>query len=204
MSVNSDAIMSDENLCSNMSEDCGTNLVMHLILDNGTVEVLARKILSKKILEIEDFKELYAKRWGIETYYDVLKNRLSLENFTGKTALAIRQDFHATIFLTNYEAMLVYDSNLELLDKTKDNNYAQKVNKAVSFNAIKYEAFNIFYGSEDLATQMEQLKELFLTNTILIRPNRKAQPRLDKSKHSSSLAHKSVQFLKRKKKSVGN
>jgi len=177
---------------------------IQVILDNGTVEVLATNVLSKKVLETEDFKELYAKRWGIETYYDVLKNRLSLENFTGKTALAIRQDFHATIFLTNYEAMLVYDSNLELLDKTKDNNYAQKVNKAVSFNAIKHEAFNIFYGSEDLTTQMEQLKELFLTNTVLIRPNRKAPPRLDKSNYSSSLAHKAVQFLKRKKKSVGN
>jgi len=177
---------------------------VQVILDNGTVEVLATNILSKKVLETEDFKELYAKRWGIETYYDVLKNRLSLENFTGKTALAIRQDFHATIFLTNYESMLVYDSNLELLDKTKDNNYAQKVNKAISFNAIKHEAFNIFYGSEDLTTQMEQLKELFLTNTILMRPNRKTPPRLDKSNYSSSLAHKAVQFLKRKKKSVGN
>ena len=177
---------------------------IQVILNDGTVEVLATNILSKKILKTEDFKELYAKRWGIETYYDVLKNRLSLENFTGKTALAIRQDFHATIFLTNYESMLVYDSNLELLDKSKSNNYAQKVNKAVSFNAIKHEAFNIFYGSEDLATQMEQLKELFLMNTVLVRPNRKTPPRLDKSKYSSSIAHKAVQFLKRKKKSVGN
>ena len=80
---------------------------VQVILDNGTVEVLATNILSKKILETEDFKELYAKRWGIETYYDVLKNRLSLENFTGKTALAIRQDFHATIFLTSHNTPLV-------------------------------------------------------------------------------------------------
>ena len=177
---------------------------IQVILDNGMIEVLATNILSKKLLETKDFKELYAKRWGIETYYDILKNRLSLENFTGKTALAIRQDFYATIFLTNYEAMLVYDSNLELFDKTKDNNYAQKVNKAVSFNAIKHEAFNIFYGSEDLATQMMQLEELFLTNTVLIRPNRKAPLRLNKIKHSSSIAHKTVQFLKRKKKNIGN
>ncbi len=40
-----------------------------------------------------------------------------LENFTGITALAVKQDFHATIFLTNYEALLVYDTNLELQEK---------------------------------------------------------------------------------------
>ena len=102
---------------------------VQVILDNSTVEVLATNILDNKILQTSDFMELYARRWGIETYYDVLKNRLSLENFTGLTALAIKQDFYATIFLTNYEAMLVYDTNLELQEKAEDNKYAQQVTK---------------------------------------------------------------------------
>ncbi len=73
--------------------------------------------------------------------------------------------------------MLVYDINLELQDKTLDNKYTQKVNKAVSFNAIKHRAFDIFFGVKDTLTQMKELEELFMSNTILIRPDRKVKKR---------------------------
>lgn len=111
---------------------------VQVTLDNGTIEVLATNILDDKVLQTSYFIELYARRWAIETYYDVLKNRLSLENFTGLTALAVKQDFYATIFLANYEAMLVYDTNLEFQEKAGDNKYTQQVNRAESFNAIKH------------------------------------------------------------------
>jgi len=177
---------------------------VQVILDNGTVEVLATNILEPSILQTSDFMELYARRWGIETYYDVLKNRLSLENFTGLTALAIKQDFYATIFLANYEAMLVYDTNLELQEKAEDNKYAQQVNKAQSFNAIKHKAFDIFYSNKSLSRQMKLLEKLFAINPVPIRPNRQTPPRLDKEKHKSTIATNAINFLKRKKKSVGN
>ena len=177
---------------------------VQVILDNGTVEVLATNILDNNILQTSDFKELYARRWGIETYYDVLKNRLSLENFTGLTALAIKQDFYATIFLSNYEAMLVYDTNLELQEKSSDNKYAQQVNKAQSFNAIKHKAFDIFYSNKRLSKQMKELEKLFVINPIPIRPKRKTKPRLDKDTQKSTIATNAINFLKRKKKNVGN
>jgi len=74
---------------------------VQVILDNGTVEVLCTNITDNERLKTSEFKELYALRWGIETYFDLIKNRLSLENFTGQSALAVKQDFFATIFLTN-------------------------------------------------------------------------------------------------------
>ena len=177
---------------------------VQVILDNGTVEVLATNILNDEVLQTSDFMELYARRWGIETYYDVLKNRLSLENFTGLTALAIKQDFYATVFLANYEAMLVYDTNLELQEKAEDNKYAQQVNKAQSFNAIKHKAFDIFYSNKSLSKQMKQLEELFAINPVPIRPNRQTPPRLDREKRKSTIATNAINFLKRKKKNVGN
>ena len=177
---------------------------VQVILDNGTIEVLATNILDDEVLQTSDFMELYARRWGIETYYDVLKNRLSLENFTGLSTLAIKQDFYATVFLTNYEAMLVYDTNLELQEKAGDNKYAQQVNKAQSFNAIKHKAFDIFYSNKSLAKQMKQLEKLFAINPVPIRPDRQSRPRLDKEKQKSTIATNAINFLKRKKKSVGN
>ncbi len=177
---------------------------VQVTLDNGMIEVLATNILDDKVLQTSDFMELYARRWGIETYYDVLKNRLSLENFTGFTALAIKQDFYATIFLANYEAMLVYDTNLELQEKAADNKYAQQVNKAQSFNAIKHKAFDIFYSNKSLPKQMKQLEKLFAINPVLVRPDRPTPPRLDKEKQKSTIATNAINFLKRKKKNVGN
>ena len=139
---------------------------------------------------------------SIELYYDILKNRLSLEYFTGLTALAIKQDFYATVFLTIYEAMLVYDTNLELQDKQKDNKYAQQVNKAISFNAIKHKSFDIFYSNKNKLTQMQELEELFLTNTVTIRPKRKSLPRI--VKYTTTAYIKTINYIKRKKKNIGN
>ena len=177
---------------------------VQVILENGTVEVLATNVLDSNRLKTSDFKELYAKRWGIETYYDLIKNRLNLENFTGLTALAVKQDFYATVFLTNYEAMVTYDLNEELKETTQENKYVQKVNKAVSFNLIKHKVFDLLYNDEPLDKMLEQMEKLFLTNTIVMRPNRPSNPRLDKDAQKSTIATNSIHHLKRKKKNVGN
>ena len=177
---------------------------VQVILDNGTVEVLATNILDGDILQTDDFKELYAKRWGIETYYDVLKNRLSLENFTGESALAVKQDFYSTIFLSNYEAMLVYDTNLEFQQCSNDNKYAKQVNKAQSFNAIKHKAFDILFSNKCLKQQMTELEKLFLVNPVLIRPNRQSPSRVNKEKQKSTIATNTINYLKQKRKICGN
>ena len=76
---------------------------IQVILDDGEVEVLACSVLDNNIIPTNEFKDLYFKRWGIETYYDILKNRLSLENFTGTSTISVLQDFYATIFISNLE-----------------------------------------------------------------------------------------------------
>jgi len=177
---------------------------IQIILDNGTVEVLATNILDHNVLEYNDFKELYAKRWGIESYYDLIKNRLSLENFTGKSLLSIKQDFWATLFLTNFEALLTYELNQELKEKKSDNRYEQKINKAVSFNLIKMKLFDLLYKDIPVDTTLQRLEKLLIQNTILIRPNRKTKPRLDKQRQKSTIANNSINYAKRKKKNVGN
>ena len=177
---------------------------IQVILDNGEVEVLVTNVLDNNILQTSDFKELYSLRWGIETYFNLIKNRLGLENFIGQSALAVKQDFFATIFLTNYESAMTYDINEELKEKTKDNKYTQKVNKAVSFNIIKHKVFDLFYSDKPLDEMIEIIEKLFLTNTIVIRPNRKSKPRLDKDIHKATIATNSINIMKRKKKNVGN
>lgn len=93
-------------------------------------------MLEGDTISTNEFKALYFKRWDIETYYEILKNRLSLENFTGLSTNSILQDFYATIFISNLESILTDNINEQLKEKTNIK-YTQKVNKSVSFNIIK-------------------------------------------------------------------
>lgn len=45
-------------------------------------EVLITSLLDQVTYKTEDFKWLYKKRWGIETYLDRLKNQLEIERFS--------------------------------------------------------------------------------------------------------------------------
>jgi hypothetical protein len=76
-------------------------------LKTGELEVLASNLLDEERYPTEEFGELYYRRWGIETYYGLVKGRLDLENFTGLSAEAVRQDLSATIFLSNLESILI-------------------------------------------------------------------------------------------------
>jgi hypothetical protein len=73
---------------------------VRVVLDTGEVEVLVTSLLDEQEYPTEIFKELYYLRWGIETFYGTIKGRLTLENFTGKSVEAIKQDFYATIFIS--------------------------------------------------------------------------------------------------------
>jgi Transposase DDE domain len=176
---------------------------VQVALDNGIVEVLATNVLDSHILQTDDFKALYAKRWGIETFYHIIKNRLSLENFTGGSALSIKQDFFITMFLSNYESLLTYDTNNELKEKTVNNQHTAKVNKSISFNTIKQKSFELFYSDMDIDELLENMQKLFCTNTVLIRPDRPNKKRLDKEKDKNTILANSSNYFKRKKKVIG-
>jgi IS4 transposase len=47
------------------------------------------------------FRELYYKRWPIETKYNQLKQKFELENFSGRLAEHIKQDFYAMMTVSN-------------------------------------------------------------------------------------------------------
>jgi len=70
--------------------------VVKVMLDTGEIEILLTNLTGNF-----DFKELYYLRWGVELEYDVIKNTLEIENFSGRTETAIRQDFHIHIIASN-------------------------------------------------------------------------------------------------------
>ena len=94
--------------------------MVKILLENGNLEVLA--FLNG--FHTEEIK-LYHMRWGIETAYETLKNRLQLENFTGTKPILLLQDIYSTIYL------LVEDKKAGELDQ-KETNRKHKMIKSDS------------------------------------------------------------------------
>ena len=137
---------------------------VRVVLDTGENKVLVTSLTNEQIWPIAEFKEIYWLRWGSESFYDILKTRLELENFTGQTAEFVYQDFYATIYLTGLGSILTADANAELAEK--DVCYPQQVNHVASFNAIKNKAIEILFNENnvDLVLVLEKLNKIFLTN----------------------------------------
>jgi len=76
-------------------------------LSTGELEVLVTSMVDEKLYPTSMFKEIYQEQRGVEGFYNVISVRLNLENFSGKTALSIKQEIAATLFLTSYR----YDTN---------------------------------------------------------------------------------------------
>jgi hypothetical protein len=112
--------------------------ILKFTLPSGEVETLLTDITDKR-MGVEAFKKLYFKRWPIETKYDEIKNKLEVENFSGRTVNAIMQDFFITIYMSNvlsvasWEAQSVVDDEREL----KDNKYHYHVNVNHAVGTLK-------------------------------------------------------------------
>jgi len=116
-------------------------------VEDGVTEYLITN-LSKEEVSHEEIGELYQKRWGIETNYNIIKNVLELGNFTGETKIAVEQDFYATIYLNNVaniainEAQNKYDKEQKKLKTNKK--YEYKINRSVAVSHLKKQLITIY------------------------------------------------------------
>jgi hypothetical protein len=144
---------------------------VRLLLPTGEVEVLVTSLLDERLFPVQQISQLYRQRWGVETFFHVLKSRLCLEHFSGRSVEAVRQDFYSTLYLSALESVITADAELSL--KRKNTRHRQKVNKAISFHVIKDRALDIVFNNGiPTSTALEQLTSLFLQAPTLIRPLR--------------------------------
>jgi hypothetical protein len=80
--------------------------------DDEIIETLITNIFDKD-LTIDDFKQLYFWRWPVETKYNLLKQKIQLENISGRSELSIRQDFFINILFSNLVAIAQEKSQQE-------------------------------------------------------------------------------------------
>lgn len=149
-------------------------------LPTGELEVLATNLLDEERYPTECFAELYYYRWNVETYYGLLKGRLDLENFTGLSPEAVRQDVYATVFVSNLETILTRPVNEQLAEPSRALKHRQQVNHAVGFHALKSQAVALLLSRRPVPEVVAKLERLFLANPTVVRPGRQVPRR----KHS--------------------
>src|SRR3989338_10173090 len=154
--------------------------LVKVMLDTGEIEVLSTTLLDKEKYPLEIFKDLYFKRWGIETNYNRLKSNIHVEEFSGLTEIAIRQDFYANVFINNLQSIIAIDSKEEMDRENKGKEYDYKINRNLSLGFMKDRIVEIL--TSDNPKYYDELKDLFKMNPNPIRKSRK-NPRKHQDKN---------------------
>ena len=142
-------------------------------LPTGELEVLATSLLDEQRYRTEEFLNVYHCRWNHETFYGIMKGRLDLENFSGQTVEAVRQDFFATLFLCNLESVLTESAGQVLREQSTGDHPPTQVNHAVAFHALKDQLLKLLYSELPVETVVEKLQIMFLGAPVSVRSQRK-------------------------------
>ena len=146
--------------------------LLRIELPKGETEILITSLLDSQKYPNNLFKELYFKRWKVETFYDELKNKLKVEHFSGYSNQSILQDFYAALFVSNVQTLIVSEIEDEIVEKNQQKKYDYKINTNLSYGFLKNRILDVFFSSESMETAILELKNLYLKNLIPIRPNR--------------------------------
>ncbi|HLS11623.1 MAG TPA: IS4 family transposase [Flavobacteriaceae bacterium] len=150
--------------------------LIRIELGKGNVEILMTSLLNSKLYPTGQFKELYFKRWGVETFYDEFKNKLKVEHFSGYSNQSILQDFKATLFVSNVQTLIVSELEDELKENNQGKKYDYKINTNISYGLLKNRIVALFFDEKSTETNIvEELKVLFKSHLVPIRPDRKLE-----------------------------
>jgi len=128
-------------------------------LDNGEREVLVTSLTDPELTP-HDFKQLYHQRWAIEESYKALKERLQLENFSGKTIRTIYQDFYAKILIYNLSALFITPANNAISAKTKKRKLKYKANISEAYSILKRRVVPFLLGNMVIGNFKQILAEI--------------------------------------------
>jgi hypothetical protein len=139
-------------------------------------EILITNLTSEE-MNLEELKFLYNKRWGIETNYNLLKNVLELENFTGDTDRAVLQDFYATIYISNLASIIISDAQEEYEKShvNEEKKYDYKINKRIAVAYLKNDLLHVLLqeNPEKAMRLYDKFIKKLSKHVVPIRNNRK-------------------------------
>lgn len=168
--------------------------VVKIELESGQIELLGTSLLNKKKYNKSILKKLYYLRWGVEEAFKMLKSRIGLEHWSGKTARSIYQDFYAKTFMMTLCATLSHPIEQKVRQEYKKektgNKYDQKINRTDAMSETKDNIIKIFLQKTNQHI-IDIMDEIVIASRTVIRPNRKSN-RLKVVKKRKPLNYKKI------------
>jgi hypothetical protein len=106
-------------------------------LKGGDTEVLVTSVLEEERLPARLFAQLYHRRWSVEEHYKRQKRWAEIENVSGRSVLAVRQDIHAKILAMNLAAMVRHVAQLIASRCFAHRKYAYQVRACSTLSMMK-------------------------------------------------------------------
>lgn len=147
--------------------------LVRIDLPNGQIEVLVTSILNPEHCSVQQLDELYQLRWGIEEQIKTQKAHIEIENFSGKTPLAIKQDFYARLFMANLSTFLAQPAQAQIESKYADRKHPYKINWTQVAAKLKMIGVGLFLNS-NINQTLKVLHQHFLNNVSVVRKGRSA------------------------------
>ncbi len=143
-------------------------------LDSGESEVLVTSLTDTEKYPHHLFAELYHDRWPIEEDYKVMKCRIEVENFSGKSPLSVYQDFHAAVFSKNITAILVASARERVAKTTASRTFTYKSNFTQALSTMRDTIVVLLQGSRKTILKIIfDLLETIARAVEPVRPGRK-------------------------------
>jgi len=165
--------------------------LIRIDLDTEEPEVLITSLMDASAYPHSIFKELYHERWPVEESYKLFKSRIELENFTGKSVEAVKQDFYARIFMANLTSILAFPLQNQICAQSKGKKYSYQINWTQALAKMKNTGILLFIR-ETIAPMIEKLQKLFLSTIVPIRPGRKFPRKQQFNKRRFAFAYKPI------------
>lgn len=162
-------------------------------LSNGEIEVLCTSLLNSTLFTHKDIEELYHYRWNEEEAYKLLKCRIEVEDFSGKTVNAVKQDFFAKIFLMTLCAIYAHPIEEKVKAEYKADQtrlYDQKINRTNAIAATDDILIAVLIRKQyDKA--LKSFDQVVAATREIIRPGR-SEPRNKKVRKLYSMNYKKL------------
>ena len=95
--------------------------------------------IPKKVLGTKEIGEIYKLRWGIETNYNTMKNRIYIENYSGKRRICIEQDIYSKFLKFNIANLIRnLKDKLLLILLSKSRKIQEKLMKNFHKSCMRY------------------------------------------------------------------
>jgi len=148
------------------------------------VEVLITNLMDSKKYDASVFKSLYHQRWGIEENYKRLKQWAEIENFSGKSALSVQQDFYAKIMAMNLTALMAMAAKKTITKTTRHLKLKYQINFAQAISKMKHAIVSLILRAHGNIERLIERTIRYLSKTIeSVRDGRSAPRKLKNIKN---------------------